>query len=38
MTKPTERTDEKEGIVEKKHGSLITTFPPFTVVIARKPM
>jgi SAM-dependent methyltransferase len=25
-------------IVEKKHGSLITTFPPLTVIIARKPM
>jgi arsenite methyltransferase len=25
-------------IVEKKRGSLITTFPPLTVVIARKPM
>ena len=24
--------------VEKKRGSLITTFPPLTVVIARKPM
>jgi arsenite methyltransferase len=25
-------------VVEKKRGSLITTFPPLTVVIARKPM
>jgi arsenite methyltransferase len=25
-------------IVEKKRGSLVTTFPPLTVVIARKPM
>jgi ubiquinone/menaquinone biosynthesis C-methylase UbiE len=25
-------------IVEKRRGSLITTFPPLTVVIARKPM
>ena len=25
-------------IVEKKRGSLITTFPPLTVIIARKPM
>jgi arsenite methyltransferase len=25
-------------IVEKKRGSLITTFPPLTVVVARKPM
>lgn len=25
-------------LVEKKHGSLITTFPPLTVIIARKPM
>jgi len=25
-------------IVEKKRGSLLTTFPPLTVVIARKPM
>jgi ubiquinone/menaquinone biosynthesis C-methylase UbiE len=25
-------------LVEKKRGSLITTFPPLTVVIARKPM
>jgi arsenite methyltransferase len=25
-------------IVEKKRGSIITTFPPLTVVVARKPM
>ena len=25
-------------LVEKKRGSLITTFPPLTIVIARKPM
>ncbi len=25
-------------IVEKKHGSFVTTFPPLTVVVARKPM
>jgi arsenite methyltransferase len=25
-------------IVEKRHGSFLTTFPPLTVVIARKPM
>ncbi len=25
-------------LVEKKRGSLITTFPPLTVIIARKPM
>ena len=29
----------KAGLtVEKKRGSLITTFPPLTVIIARKPM
>jgi arsenite methyltransferase len=25
-------------IVEKRHGSFLTTFPPLTVVVARKPM
>lgn len=29
---------ELELTVEKRHGSFLTTFPPLTVVIARKPM
>ena len=32
------RVSQSRPIVEKKRGSLITTFPPLTVVIARKPM
>jgi hypothetical protein len=33
MTKP----DESGLIVEKRHGSFVTTFPPLTIVVAWKP-